>query len=213
MSMSSLRSTMVESLAQRGVTDARVLDAFRKVPRELFVPEFLREQAYSDRALPIGAGQTISQPYIVALSVQALGLQPTDRVLEVGTGSGYCAAILSQLAAPIYTIERQPVLLEIAQRNLLRAGVDRVRLFLGDGSLGLPEAAPFDAIVVAASAPHIPASLLSQLRPGGRLVIPVGTDEHQHLSRVTRKDHVEFVEEKLCDVLFVPLVGKQAWPE
>ena len=198
-------------LARRGIHDARVLEAFRSVPRDEFVPPGLREFAYRDAPLPIGEGQTISQPFIVAVTVQALGLRGGERVLEVGTGSGYAAAILSRIAGEVHSIERHGSLAAEARERLARLAPSNVTVHHGDGSLGLPEHAPFDAIAVAAAAPEVPRALLEQLAPGGRLVIPVGMEEgRQTLLRVTRQDG-GFLEEALADVRFVPLVGEQGW--
>jgi protein-L-isoaspartate(D-aspartate) O-methyltransferase len=210
-----LRERMVEvHLAARGITDSRVLDAFRSVPREAFVGDELAEFAYADTPLPIGQGQTISQPYIVAVTVQALALDGSERVLEVGTGSGYAAAILGRLAKSVCTIERVPELADAAKDRLARLGFDNVRVTCGDGSLGWPEHAPYDAIAVAAGGPKAPPALLSQLAVGGRLVIPIGDDESsQILTRITREDETEFRHEPLADVRFVPLIGEQAWDE
>ena len=210
-----LRDRMVEvHLAGRGITDSRVLDAFRSVPREAFVADELAEFAYADTPLPIGQGQTISQPYIVAFTVQALALHGSERVLEVGTGSGYAAAILGRLAKSVCTIERVPELADAAKDRLARLGFDNVRVTCGDGSLGWPEHAPYDAIAVAAGGPKAPPALLSQLAIGGRLVIPIGDDESsQILTCITREDETEFRYEPLADVRFVPLIGEQAWDE
>ena len=210
-----LRSRMVEvHLAGRGIADPRVLDAFRSVPREAFVREELAEFAYADTPLPIGQSQTISQPYIVAFTVQALALKGSERVLEVGTGSGYAAAILGRLAKVVYTIERVQNLADAAKDRLARLGFDNVEVTCGDGSLGWPEHAPYDAIAVAAGGPKAPSALLSQLAIGGRLVIPIGDDESsQILTCITREDETEFRREPLADVRFVPLIGEQAWDE
>ena len=207
------RARMVDGqLARRGITDPRVLDAFRHVPREAFLPEELAEFAYDDTPLPIAEGQTISQPYIVALTAQALALKGRERVLEVGTGSGYAAAILGRLAQAVWTIERIPALAERAKTRLAELGFSNVEVTAGDGSLGWPEHGPYDAIAVAAGGPIVPPALLSQLAIGGRLVIPVGDDESsQVLTRVTRVNDTEFREEPLMDVRFVPLIGEQAW--
>jgi protein-L-isoaspartate(D-aspartate) O-methyltransferase len=199
-------------LARRGITDARVLDAFRRVRREDFVPDDLVEFAYEDTPLPIGDGQTISQPYIVALTIHELGLRGGDRVLEVGTGSGYAAAILSCVAREVYTIERLPALAESATTKLARLGFSNVHVTCADGSLGWPEHAPFDAIAVAAGGPKAPPALLAQLAIGGRLVMPIGDDESsQTLTRITRDSETEFRHASLGDVRFVPLIGEQAW--
>ena len=178
---------MVErQLRSRDVADERVLAAMERVPRELFVPDSLRERAYDDAALPIGAGQTISQPYMVARICEALALRGEERVLDVGSGSGYQAAVLAELAAEVDTIERVPELAELARANLAAAGYDRVRVHTGDGSRGLSERAPFDAIAVAAAAPELPQTLYEQLEPRGRLVVPVGHRGIQRLEVIIR---------------------------
>ena len=207
------RALMVDlQLARRGIRDPHVQQAFREVPREAFVPSGLEEFAYKDSPLPIGDGQTISQPYIVALTVEALRLSPGDRVLEIGTGSGYAAAILSRIAKEVYTVERLAELAEQARGRLFRLGYDNVFVHRGDGTLGWNEHAPYDAIAVAAGGPEIPKALLEQLAPGGRLVIPVGPEDVQVLVRITREDG-GFRREELSDVRFVPLIGEQGWPE
>jgi protein-L-isoaspartate(D-aspartate) O-methyltransferase len=205
---------MVErQLAGRGIGDSRVLDAFRAVAREAFLPEDLAEFAYEDTPLPIREGQTISQPYIVALTAEALGLRGNERVLEIGTGSGYAAAILGRLAKEVFTVERLAPLADEARERLARLRFDNVHVLCGDGTLGWPEHAPYDAIAVAAGGPAIPNALLQQLAPRGRLVIPVGPDESsQVLMRVTR-DGDRFHHEQLTQVRFVPLIGEQGWPE
>lgn len=206
---------MVERhLAGRGIDDPRVLEAFRTVPREEFVPQDLVSQAYSDRPLPIGDGQTISQPYIVALTVSALELRGHERVLEIGAGSGYAAAVLGALVSQVFTVERLAPLAEQARERLARLGFRNVHVRCGDGTLGWPEHAPYDAIAVAAGGPEVPRALLEQLAPGGRLVMPVGADEtSQMLLRVTREPDGSFRTEPLGEVRFVPLIGKQGWPE
>jgi protein-L-isoaspartate(D-aspartate) O-methyltransferase len=197
-------------LEQRGITDIRVLNAMATVPRHLFVPPEARAQAYGDRALPISDGQTISQPYIVALMAQALSLRPSDRVLEVGAGSGYAAAVLSRLAGEVYTIERWPALAEAAERRLHDLGYSNVHVFQGDGTAGLPAYAPFDGIAVPAAAPWVPRPLREQLGEGGRLVIPVGGRNEQILLRLIRSNHRTHTE-RLGEVRFVPLLGEHAW--
>ncbi len=205
------RNAMVRAqLVQRGITDSRVLDAMATVPRHLFVPPEARAQAYGDRALPISEGQTISQPYIVALMAQALSLRPGDRVLEVGAGSGYAAAVLSRLASEVDTIERWPALAETAERCLHDLGYMNVHVFHGDGTAGLPAYAPFDAVVVSAASPWVPRPLREQLGEGGRLVIPVGGRNEQILLRLTRTDHRTHTA-RLGEVRFVPLIGEHAW--
>jgi len=209
------RERMVErQIAARGVRDARVLQAFRDVPRHAFVPPEFAAAAYDDRALPIAAGQTISQPYVVALMVEALSLVPGDRVLEVGTGSGYAAAVLSRLAAEVYTIERHAELADLARARCAALGYANVQVRVADGTLGWPEAAPFDAILVSAGGPRVPSTLEAQLAIGGRLVIPVGAGRHsQNLLRVTRTAADQLEREDIGLVQFVPLVGAEGWGE
>lgn len=176
---------MVDSqLRARGISDPRVLDAMLRVPREQFVSEPNREQAYEDHPLPIGNGQTISQPYIVALMLESLHLRPTDKVLEIGTGSGYATALLAQLAAQVFSVERHPALAQSAREVIAALGYTNVRILTGDGTLGLPEAAPFDAIMVSAAAPYLPPALLAQLSDNGRIIIPIGTENSQQLQFV-----------------------------
>lgn len=207
------REQMVEKqIASRGVRDAAVLHAMSEVPRERFVPEELGEFAYEDSPLPIEEGQTISQPYIVALMIEALRLGPDDRVLEIGAGSGYAAAVLSRIAGKVYTVERHPQLAELARQRNAELGYDNVRVLCGDGTLGWEEHAPYDAIVVAAGGPEIPDSLLQQLKIGGRLVIPVGeTVRSQELVRIERSAVHHYERKSLGRVQFVPLVGSEGW--
>lgn len=207
------RAHMVEAhLARRGIEDPRILEAFRRVPREEFIPAELREHAYDDAPLPIGRGQTISQPFIVALTVEALGLRGDERVLEVGTGSGYAAAILGQVAKEVFSIERIASLADKARARLAALGYANVHVATGDGSLGWAEHAPYDAIAVAAGGPTAPRTLLSQLTLGGRIVIPIGRDElSQRLVRFTREGEGSWREEPLVGVRFVPLIGGEAW--
>lgn len=200
-------------LEGRGIRDDAVLEAFRDVAREEFVSDNSREFAYEDAPLPIAEEQTISQPYIVALTVEALRLRGGERVLEIGTGSGYAAAILGQLAREVFTVERLEGLAGTAKETLARLGYDHVHVIRADGTLGWPGQAPYDAIAVAAGGPEIPRALLSQLAVGGRLVIPVGPADSQVLTRVTRVGTDEYREEVLTEVRFVPLVGEQGWPE
>lgn len=201
-----------EQIRGRGVRDQRVLAAMRKVQRELFVPPNLREAAYEDRPLSIGAGQTISQPYIVAFMVEALALRGGEKVMEVGAGSGYAAAVLAEIAGEVFTIERIGQLAERAAAALADAGYRNVHVRHADGTEGWAEHAPFDAILVSAGAPDIPKSLMRQLVIGGRLVVPVGPDPRaQELVRITRLDEDEFEQEDLADVRFVPLIGKEGW--
>lgn len=195
-----------------GIRDDAVLDAMRVVPREAFVAEALRDQAYRNAPLPIGAGQTISQPFIVAHMAEALELDPGERVLEIGAGSGYAAAVLSRLAARVFTVERNRSLADAAAERLARLGYDNVRVRCADGTLGWPEEAPFDAIVVAAGSPGVPPALLAQLRVGGRLVIPVGdTRDAQELLRIVRRGEDAYATEDLGAVRFVPLIGAAGW--
>ncbi len=207
------RERMVQTqIAARGITDERVLAAMRKVPRHLFVEEALVDQAYADHPLPIGDGQTISQPYIVALMTQALELKGDEKVLEVGTGSGYQTAILAELARWVYSIERYPRLLERARKILERLGYTNVTLKLGDGTKGWPEVAPFEAIIVTAAGPKVPEPLLEQLAEGGRLVMPVGDEWSQYLIKVVKKGG-QFHRQTLEPVRFVKLVGEYGFQE
>lgn len=206
-----LRDAMVEQqIASRGIADERVLEAMRRVPRHLFVPPSRRERAYDDTPLPLGEGQTISQPYIVAWMTDLLGLKGTETVLEVGTGSGYQAAILGVLAKKVYSIERIETLAEVARALLDKLGFDNIEVVVGDGSKGLPEHAPFDAIIVTAGSPGVPAALVEQLAPGARLVIPVGTESMQMLTVITREDG-EVKRRQVGSCVFVPLVGMYGW--
>jgi protein-L-isoaspartate(D-aspartate) O-methyltransferase len=208
-----LRKNMVrQQIAARGVMDEKVLDGMRMVPREAFLPDELAEFAYEDTPLPIEEGQTISQPYIVALMIAAIDPRPGDRVLEIGTGSGYAAAVLSRVVGHVYTIERHEALAEHARRRLRALGYGNVEVLHGDGSLGWPEHAPYDGIIVTAGGPYVPRQLRDQLAVGGHLVIPIGADPRlQHLVRVTRVTPDQFDEEDLGEVRFVPLVGEDAW--
>lgn len=199
-----------EQLRARGIRDERVLAAMAKVPREEFISSEDAANAYGDFPLPIGAGQTISQPYIVAAMIEALEVQPEDRVLEVGAGTGYQAAILSELAAEVWTIERQAELAGKAREILSKLGYANVQVIHGDGSLGLPEHAPFDRILVAAAAPKIPDALVAQLEDGGRLVVPVGSRAEQQV-QVVRKVGGDTVVTARDACRFVPLVGEQGW--
>lgn len=212
-SFASLRAEMVErDIIARGVRDELVLDAMRKVPRELFLPKNLREFAYEDTPLPIDGDQTISQPYIVAFMAEALMLKGDEEVLEIGAGSGYAAAVLSAIAADVYTVERLGQLADKAAATLADLGYDNVHVLHGDGTRGWPDYAPYDAIVVAAGAPQVPESLKEQLKIGGRLVIPVGADQRaQELVRVTRISTSEYRSEDIADVRFVPLIGEEGW--
>ena len=207
------RAEMIEKqLRRRGIQDAAVLAAMMAVPRHEFVPQELRSQAYEDLPLPIGGGQTISQPYIVAAMTSALHLQPGDRVLEIGTGCGYQAAVLSRCVTEVFTIERRPELASAASANLERLGYANAHVHCGDGTLGLLEFAPFDAILVAAGAPAVPTPLLAQLAEGGRMTLPVGDVEHQELQLI-EKHGDRFPTKVLEGCRFVPLVGYYGWQE
>ena len=201
-----------QHLQARGICDSRVLDAMARIPREQFIDESLRTEAYSDRALGIACGQTISQPYIVALMTQALALRGGERVLEIGTGSGYQTAILAELAREVTSIERHAALSQQAAGRLLELGYDRVKLVVADGTLGWPADAPYDRILVAAAAATVPHQLIEQLVPGGILVIPLGSRDHQMLQAI-RKVGDEPQIEPLSACRFVPLVGQEGWPE
>ncbi|QTN23390.1 protein-L-isoaspartate(D-aspartate) O-methyltransferase [Rhizobacter sp. AJA081-3] len=207
------RAMVAQQIEARGVTDARVLAAMRAVPRENFVSPSWQDEAYHDSPLPIEGKQTISQPYIVALMAEALQLKGDERVLEVGTGSGYAAAVLARLAAEVHSVECIPVLAGLATKRLAAQGCSNVTVHRGDGSLGWPEAAPYDAVVVTAAGPDVPAALKAQLKLGGRLVMPVG-ERHglQDLLRLTRTGEHDERRELLLPVRFVPLTGEQGWP-
>lgn len=209
------RERMVQrQLKARGIDDRAVLRAMREVPREEFLPPKMRRYAYRDRALPIEAGQTISQPYIVALMAQAAELQEDDRVLEIGTGSGYAAAVLGEIVSDVYTIERIEGLARQAQSRIRALGYENVHIRHANGTLGWPAQAPFDAILVTAGGPEVPKALKDQLAAGGRLVMPVGGSPYaQKLVRVRRRGRSEFIRESLGPVRFVPLVGEEGWDE
>jgi protein-L-isoaspartate(D-aspartate) O-methyltransferase len=201
-----------QHLLARGIRDQAVIRAMREVPRESFLPPAMERFAYDDGPLPIEAGQTISQPYIVAYMVEALELLGSERVLEIGTGSGYAAAVLSRCAGEVFTVERIASLAQSAEVRLQELGYHNVTVRLGDGTLGWPEHAPYQGIVVSAGAPDLPAPLLSQLATGGRLVIPVGPTQHlQTLVRVRREGESDYRREELCPVRFVPLIGERGW--
>jgi len=207
------RRVMIRAqLQRRGITDTRVLQAMREVPRHAFVPPEWRHEAYSDRPLPIADDQTISQPYMVAIMTQSLALQGHERVLEVGTGSGYQAAVLSRLAAQVYSIEYFPNLAETARAVLQRLGYTNVQVMTGDGGLGLPAHAPYHGILVAAAAPHVPQSLLGQLAEGGRMAIPVGSVASQELLIITRHGD-DYPQARSVPCRFVPLLGQEGWTE
>ena len=206
------RNQMVDrQILARGVSDPKVLSAMREVPREEFIPPNQRGVAYADMPLPIGEGQTISQPYIVAYMIEMLGLRADDTVLEIGTGSAYAAAVLSRVAAEVFTVERVVSLAQKASETLASLGYDNVHVLQADGTLGWPEHAPFDAIVVSAGGPCVPESLKSQLRVGGRMVIPVGSDDHQRLFQITRDSETNFTTKVVADVRFVRLIGDEGW--
>jgi protein-L-isoaspartate(D-aspartate) O-methyltransferase len=207
------RDQMVETqIGARGIRDERVLSAMRRVPRHIFVPEKARAAAYGDYPLPIGHGQTISQPYIVAMMTTLLQINPDDRVLEIGAGSGYQAAILGSLAKEVISIERIPEVAFLAQENLTAASISTVRVIVGDGTLGYPERAPYDGVLITASTPSVPPPLIDQLVEGGRLVAPVGSRDLQELIRLTRKGS-DISREFFGGVVFVPLVGEHGWEQ
>ena len=199
-----------EQLQHRGIVDPRVLQAMREVPRQLFVPEMGQVWAYEDHPLPIGYGQTISQPYIVALMLQTLELRGDEHVLEVGTGSGYQAALLGKLAKHVYTVEIIPELAQSARRALDQLAYDNVEVVAANGSIGWQPGAPYDAIIVAAASPFVPSSLVKQLQDGGRLVLPVGSLYEQKLLRVWKRGNTTETED-LGECAFVPLVGEEGW--
>ena len=207
------REAMVErQLKRRGITEQHILDAFLEVPREAFIAGNNVHLAYGDHPLPIEAGQTISQPYIVALMIQAAGIKPGDGVLEVGAGSGYAAAVISRIAGKVIGIERQHELVEVARERLQRLGYDNVDIVEGDGTKGWRDRAPYDAILAAASGSHVPRPLVEQLAPAGRIVMPVGGPGWvQQLVKVTKNDDGTLVQQGLGGVRFVPLIGEEGW--
>lgn len=209
-----LRERMIDrQIAARGLHDPRLLAAFRAVPRENFISGDYASYAYQDSPLPIESGQTISQPYIVALTIDSAGIKPGDKVLEVGAGSGYAAAVISRIAGEVVAIERHHELVEIARQRMKRLGYDNVRIVEGDGTLGWPEEAPYDAIVAAASGSHVPQSWVAQLKPGGRIVMPLGAPGSvQSLVKVTKQDDGTLRHEDLGGVRFVPLIGAEGFP-
>lgn len=208
------REAMVErQLRRRGISQA-ILEAFRQVPREKFISDEHAALAYGDHPLPIEAGQTISQPYIVALMIEAAGIGPGDKVLEVGSGSGYAAAVISRIAAQVIGIERQHDLVELARERLQHLGYGNVRIIEGDGTRGCPDEAPFSAILAAASGSHVPQPLIDQLTPGGCIVMPIGDPGWvQNLVKVTRKGDGRLEQSDLGGVRFVPLIGEEGWKE
>ncbi|MBT9394191.1 protein-L-isoaspartate(D-aspartate) O-methyltransferase [Hymenobacter sp. NST-14] len=205
-----MRRALVEELRRKGIRDERVLAAVGAVPRHQFFASAFQPHAYHDKAFPIGEGQTISQPYTVAYQTELLGIRPQDRVLEIGTGSGYQCCVLLELTAQVFSIEYNPVLFERTARRLTTMQRP-AQLFCGDGSLGLPQHAPFDKILVTAGAPTLPRPLLRQLRVGGALVIPVGDETSQRMVRVVRESEDEFSRQDLEEFRFVPLLGKAGW--
>ena len=208
------RKRMVEKqITGRGIADPKVVKAMQFVPRHLFVEEGLQDQAYSDFPLPIGHKQTISQPFIVAFMTEVLQLTGGERVLEIGTGSGYQAAVLAQIARQVYSVERIAELARTARRALDKTGAYNVHIKVDDGTCGWAEQAPFDAIITTAGAPEVPEALKQQLAPGGRLVIPVGDQGSQVLQRIIRVDENRYEEESLIDCRFVPLIGQHGWSE
>jgi protein-L-isoaspartate(D-aspartate) O-methyltransferase len=209
------RVAMVErQLKRRGITEQPIIDAFLAVPRETFVSPQYAHLAYGDHPLPIEAGQTISQPYIVALTIQAAGIRQGDKILEVGAGSGYAAAVISRIAGTVIGVERQSDLVQLARERVRRLGYDNVDIVEGDGTRGCPEQAPFDAIVAAASGSHVPTRFLEQLKEGGRIVMPVGSrDWMQELIKVTKGPGGKLIEENLGGVRFVPLIGEEGWKD
>jgi protein-L-isoaspartate(D-aspartate) O-methyltransferase len=209
------REAMVErQLRRRGITERHILDAFLAVPREAFVARDLWHSAYGDYPLPIEAGQTISQPYIVALMIQAADIRPGSKVLEVGAGSGYAAAVISRIAALVVGIERQHELAEVARERMQRLGYDNVEIVEGDGTRGWPAEAPFDVILAAASGSHVPPPLVKQLAPGGTIVMPVGEPGWvQQLIKVTKQEDGSLRQSDLGAVRFVPLIGEEGWKD
>jgi protein-L-isoaspartate(D-aspartate) O-methyltransferase len=208
------RHVMVkEQLEKRGIQNPWVLQAMLDIPRHFFLPDDQHLKAYEDRPVPIGQGQTISQPYIVALMIELIEPKDSDRVLEVGLGSGYSASVLRRVVKEVYAIEREPLLLEEARRRLERLPFGQIHLRSGDGTLGWSEAAPFDAILITAGSPRIPETLLSQLKVGGVMVVPVGNREEQKLVRVVKSSETHFQEKELMAVRFVPLIGTEGWPQ
>ena len=203
---------VTRQVARRGIKDQRVLEAMRRVPRHLFIPEGTRNLAYCDGPLPIGHGQTISQPYIVALMTEILEIEGKERVLEVGTGSGYQAAILSRLASQVYSVERHAALAQQAEKLFAQLGYDNIVVRVGNGTLGWPDHSPYEAIIITAAAPDVPQPLTDQLADGGRLVAPVGSQWSQVLVKVRRQGDL-LIRERRTAVAFVPLVGKYGWEE
>lgn len=208
------RKEMVDrQLKPRGIHHPKVIQAFLQVPREKFVPDALKPYAYQDSPLPIGEGQTISQPYIVALMTQAVNVQPDERILEIGTGSGYQAAILAQLCQEVFTIERLETLANQAKKHFEELEYENINLMVGDGSLGWKEKGPYDVILVTAGAPIVPPALIEQLKPNGRLILPVGDEITQQLLLIRKDSAGKLTQEIVELVRFVPLIGRQGWHE
>ncbi|MBI1953155.1 MAG: protein-L-isoaspartate(D-aspartate) O-methyltransferase [Candidatus Omnitrophica bacterium] len=206
------RRMVADQLLARGIRDPLVIRSMARVPRHLFVPAGHLDKSYSDHPLPIGEGQTISQPYMVALMIQEMALKPAGRVLEIGTGSGYEAAVLSLLASKVYSVERVPALADSAAKLLRSLSVKNVQILIADGTAGWPDEAPFQGILVAAAAPRVPEVLVNQLAPGGRLVIPVGSALSQTLT-VVRREAGGIETREICGCVFVPLIGAHGWKE
>jgi protein-L-isoaspartate(D-aspartate) O-methyltransferase len=201
-----LRKKLVETIRDKGISDERVLDAIMQIPRHYFLDTALEHIAYQDRAFPIGEGQTISQPYTVAFQTQLLDVQPYDKILEIGTGSAYQATVLAEMGANVYTIERQKKLYELNKSFVLKSRYPNIKFFYGDGFEGLPTYAPFDKILITAAAPFIPPKLLDQLKPGGKMVIPLDEDGLQKMTRLTKNEDGSFGEETFSEFSFVPML-------
>lgn len=204
------RRLLVNGIRDKGITDERVLEAIYTVPRQFFMPEDLQEEAFVDKAFPIGQGQTISQPYTVAYQTQLLDVRPTDRVLEIGTGSAYQAVVLAELAAEVFSIERQQKLFLRNKNFDYLKMFSNLHLFYGDGYEGLPQYAPFDRILITAAAPHVPQALIDQLKRGGKMVLPLGKAHPQKMVRITKQHNDEIAEETFADFLFVPMLKGKA---
>ncbi len=202
-----LRKKLIDALREKGISDEGVLKAMNNVPRHFFLDSAFDEIAYEDRAFPISEGQTISQPYTVAYQTQLLQVKPFDKILEIGTGSMYQSAVLAEMGAKVYTIERQKVLFEKTREFVLKSRYPQVKFFYGDGFEGLPTFAPFDKVLITAAAPFIPPRLLEQLKPGGRMVIPVDADQHQRMLRITRQPDGTTTEEAFEQFSFVPMLS------
>lgn len=207
------RAMVKDQLEKRGIRDLQVLQAMRDIPRHFFVPTQFQNKAYEDGPQSIGSGQTISQPFIVASMIELIKPQTTFRVLEVGVGSGYSAAVLSRLVTQVYGVERDSTLLAQVKAKFKETGLSNIQVKLGDGTLGWKEVSPFDAILVTAGSPRVPMSLLAQLKVGGVMVIPVGSRENQNLVRVVKRSTDNYQEKILYPVRFVPLIGKEGWPD